>query len=496
LIRKSLDSPWTYFALAALLVVASAFILLVPRGGTVALKKGGIDELSALRTRDDVNVVFILIDTLRADRLHSYGYTRKTSPRMDALAARGIRFDRVESQSSWTKQSMASLWTGMYPERTGVFHFAHAVPDQALMPAEVFRDVGFRTAGIWRNGWVANNFGFGQGFDLYVKPYRNRPVKSVRRPNGTNRLPGTDVDATQSAIEFMAGNSSGRFLVYLHYMDVHQYVYADSSPNWGTSFSDIYDSSIHWVDRNVGMVVDAIEQLGLTDRTLIVISSDHGEAFFEHAVEGHARTLYREVQNVPWLIVPPFEIEGGIVVEDQVANVDVWPTILDLVGLPALPAAEGQSVVPLVLEAGGGVAAPEELKQRTVFSQLNMNWGRDRSRKPRHVVAVVREPYRLVEELTDPRSAELFDRTNDEGEKDDIAKQNPEAVETLRAEREAFLAKPGAEWDEAPEIELDEMKINQLRALGYMVPGRGARPAKGDAEARKDLIEAIEDSED
>jgi len=492
LIHKLLDSPWTYFSLAGLLVLASAVILLVPRG-PAELPKGGVEDLAALRERDDLNVVFILIDTLRADRLQAYGYQRPTSPNLDALAARGVRFARVEAQSSWTKQSMASLWTGMYPERTGIYHFSHAVPEEAVLPAEIFRESGFRTAGIWRNGWVANNFGFGQGFDLYLKPTKNRPVQNVRRSNpSAHQLQGTDVDATESAMEFIIGNRNDRFFVYLHYMDVHQYLYADSSPVWGTSFSDIYDSAIHWVDRNVGLVVEAIEQQGLLDRTIFVIASDHGEAFMEHGHEGHARNLYREVQDVPFLIVPPFAIEGGIVVDEQVANVDVWPTVMDLVGLPEIPGAEGLSLVPLMIEAGGGAAAPDELKDRTVYSQINRHWGRDKSVKPRHVVAVVREPYRMLQELTRPEKTELFDRSTDTREKKNLAKKQPEALQELQAELDAFLAVPRTQWEAAPEIELDEMKKAQLRALGYMVPGRGARPAaNAEVEAQQKLDDVV-----
>ena len=111
-------------------------------------------DLEQLRERSDLNLLFVLIDTLRADRLSSYGYARETSPAIDELARTGIRFAQQQSQSSWTKCSMASLWTGLYPVRTGVTRAPEAVSPDARMPAEILRDAGYRTYAIWRNGWI------------------------------------------------------------------------------------------------------------------------------------------------------------------------------------------------------------------------------------------------------------------------------------------------------------------------------------------------------
>jgi len=109
--------------------------------------KGSIEDVLALRDRSDVNVLFILVDTLRADRLGAYGYSRDTSPNLDRLAASGIRFAQQVSQSSWTKCSMSSLWTGLYPARTRSLRAYDSISQEAQMPAETFRDAGFRTAG-------------------------------------------------------------------------------------------------------------------------------------------------------------------------------------------------------------------------------------------------------------------------------------------------------------------------------------------------------------
>lgn len=482
-LRKWRDSPWLYFVLAGVLLLVAVLSQFERVGGEVP--KGRAEDLASLGDREDLNVLFILIDTLRADRLSAYGYERQTTPNIDALAARGIRFENVEAQSSWTKASMASLWTGISPEQTGVSRFSHALPDEVSLPAEILQEDGFRTAGIWRNGWVANNFGFDRGFDLYYRPTPNRPTNGARSHSpSSHRLAGTDFDATQAGVEFLTGNRDQRFFLYLHYMDVHQYLYNEAAPEYGSSFSDIYDSALHWVDQNVGVLVDSLRAEGVLDKTVIVIASDHGEAFFEHGGEGHARNLYWEVQSVPLIVVPPFAIEGGVVVEEPVANLDIWPTVLDLLGLPALSHAEGKSLLPLVLAAAGAGTKPTELEGRTLFAQLDRHWG-GRGDGLDEIISLRREPYRFLYSTQEPEAVELFDHSADPGEQENIGQNNPERVAEFSREVEEFLARPKRGW-EVPEVELDEMMRAQLRALGYMrTPVEGNEAARKKAEAER-----------
>lgn len=464
--RKFLDSPWLYIALAGVLLVGGVYTQVdinFPKRPS-----GTIDDLASLRDRDDLNLIWILVDTLRADRLSAYGYERPTSPILDAVAQRGIRFASVESQSSWTKASMASLWTGMYPQRTGVNHFSNAIPEEATLPAEILRQAGFRTAGVFRNGWVMPNFGFAQGFDLYVRPQPSVQRARVQRPNPSARsLQGTDLDATESAIQFIQSNLESRFFVYIHYMDVHQYLYDETSTLFGSDISDVYDNAVHWTDLNIGMLIREIEDLDLADRTMIVISADHGEAFFEHGSEGHAKSLYREVQDVPFIIHLPFRLEPGVVVESSVANVDVWPTVLDLLGLDPLPGADGRSLVPLIEAAARGEESQHELAGRTLYSQLNLRWGQA-DKVASDIIALVRPPYRFVSYQA-LGTFQLFDHHSDPREQLDVAEENGELVAEMQALLESYLAISNDDW-QAPSIEIDEMRLNQLRALGYSIP--------------------------
>jgi arylsulfatase A-like enzyme len=417
----------------------------------------------------DVNLVFVVIDTLRADHLHAYGYERETSPVIDAMAGSGVRFAQVRSQASWTKTSMASLWTGAYPVRTGVLRYQHALPEAATMPAEILKDAGFLTAGIWRNGWIANNFGFAQGFDVYYRPTPSRDPDKLRRRNPTTHpLIGTDLDLFESARQFLQTNRDRRFFLYLHYMDVHQYLYDEESALFGTNYVDAYDNAIRWVDKNVGMLVEELAQAGLLDRTLLVVASDHGEAFMEHGREGHARDVYGEVTQTPLIMRLPSLLPPGVVIEPLVQNVDVWPTILDLLDLPELPGAQGRSLVPLIEEAAGRDAPQvDALRSRPAFAQMDRTWGREKA-PPRPIVSVTRGRYRLIHPVTPPGGDQLFDLEDDPREQKNLAAQMPQQVTRMTADVTAYLEGDSAPWGGAEDVEIDAMRLEQLRALGYL----------------------------
>ena len=428
---------------------------------------GEPSDLRGLRERGDLNVVFVLIDTLRADRLSAYGYARPTSPTLEDVAASGVRFARVEAQSSWTKCSMASLWTGLFPHRTGVLRFQHALPETARLPAEIFREAGYATAGIYRNGWVGDNFGFSQGFDLYLMPASRKDPEGFKRPPpGARRLSGTDQDVTQAAIEFLNRNRSQKFLLYAHYMDVHQYAYDDAAASlgFGSSLSDAYDAAIHWVDSNLYVLLAELDRLDLLKKTLVVVSADHGEAFREHGREGHATNLYKEVTEVPLILMLPFRLPEPLVIEPVVRNVDIWPTILDLAGLPPLPQTDGVSLVPLI-EAS---AKQEQVETPISMAYIDQAWGR-LDVEPAPLVSIRNDGQRILYRSRQPDRIEVFDRTTDPKELLNLRADPPEWVTPLKQELETELAKP-IPWGQATEVSVDDMQRGQLRALGYAVP--------------------------
>ena len=198
---------------------------------------------------------------------------------------------------------------------------------------------------------MAPNFGFAQGFEVYLRPKAGRERANVQRANPSSHpLQGTDEDLLQSAISFLDNFGRERFFLYLHFMDVHQYLYDSDSAKFGTSYSDTYDQAILWTDRLIGALIAKLESMDILNRTVFAIASDHGEAFREHGREGRAKNLYEEVTSVPFILSLPFQLDPGIRVEATIANLDIWPTLLDLVGLGPMPSADGKSVLPLILE--------------------------------------------------------------------------------------------------------------------------------------------------
>ena len=467
MLRRILDSPWSYFVLAALLLLGG--LLSQVEIGVPTRPQGNVSQLEALRDRKDLNVLFIVIDTLRADALSAYGAPRPTSPLIDSIAASGIRFAHARAQSSWTKSSMASLWLAAYPNRTGILRFDQALAKGVSLPAEALQRAGLETTALVRNPWLDRNFGFARGFDLYLFPTPS--PSATARPDGA--VPGSDRDVIQSAIEFVTTHEKERFFLYLHLMDVHQYYSGMPTIAFGTTRRDLYDASIRWVDSLLGELFTVFEQKDLTQRTLVVIASDHGEEFFEHGGEGHQRTLYSEVLDVPLIVGLPFRVLPGIVVEEPVENVDIWPTVFDLLGLPPAPGADGRSLVPLIQAAATQPATAQPARDgrpvwtRPSFSMLDLTWG-ERNRGSHPLVSVTQGTLMLIDALFAPDQVQLFDLASDPGTQHDLAAGNPEGVAALRRTRDEILARPPL--DPPVTLELDAMRLEQLRALGYAAP--------------------------
>lgn len=455
---------------AVLLYTASLFVEFNPGGSSDPREVSNdvAETVESLRDADDLNVLFILVDTLRADRLGAYGYERDTSPFLDRLAAGGIRFNRHLAQSSWTKASMASLWTGLLPMRSGIKRFDDIVPEDAEMPAEILSDLGFKSIGLYRNGWVSPTFGFEQGFDVYTRPTPLPLTADVIRDNPTITGISTDESATAAAIEFLRVNRDEKWFLYLHLMDVHEYAYDAESAVFGAGYGDKYDNSILWTDRTLEIFFEQLDAWGLTENTLVVLTSDHGEAFRERGYEGHARQVFKESTEVPFIISLPKKLANGVVVDTRTQNVDLWPTIFDLLGLDVDTPRDGRSRVPDILAASAGIT-PSPADEEIAFSHLDQTWGQ-RAAAPRPTVAVANGRFRYVRQPSKSGQIEsLFNSEVSAEELVDVAKDSADVLERLRAEADEYLAL-SPPWGDAPTREINEMELNQLRALGYSIP--------------------------
>lgn len=468
--NRLLQKRWPWATAAAL--IALLFVLSLLRFGDGDPRpQGSAEDIARLSQRDDLNVLFVLIDTLRAHHLGSYGYHRDTSPVLDSLAARGVRFASQLSQSSWTKVSMASLWTGLYPVHHGISRFEDVLSAEATLPAEILRDAGFRTTAIYRNGWVGPHFGFSQGFEVYERPVVRGMSREVQRENPTVLGGGTDIDSVTVAEEFLRVHGHERWFLYLHMMDVHEYVYDEDTAVFGTGFTDVYDNSILRENMVIDRLMAHLRDTGHLEDTLVVIASDHGEAFNERGIEGHARYVYRETTEVPLILSFPFRLDPGVVVESRTQNIDIWPTVLDLLGLPELPATDGRSLVPELLAAARGEPLADGSSEGFAF--IDRSWGQ-RTEFANPTVAVADGPLRYVwvgDFEGETVEEDLFDASTDPDELQDLLAERPEDAERLRERARQHLESEPADWaGEAPTLEINELELNQLRALGYQVP--------------------------
>ncbi len=461
-------SPWPLAVLALAAVGAYAYWTVEIEPDAVrARPKGGVGELEALASREDTNVLFILIDTLRADRMSAYGYARETTPFLSKLSSTSIRFGRNIAQSSWTKASMASLWSSQTPLRVGITRFDETISDDVEMPAEILAEAGFKTVGLYRNGWVNPSFNFQQGFEKYYKPLSGRINPQLQRMRPNAGAHGNDESVVLDAKEFLRiHGKTSRWFLYLHLMDVHEYTYDQESALFGSGVSDIYDNSILREDWVVSTLYEYLADRGLLENTIVVVLSDHGEAFGERGYEGHAREVFPETTETPVIISLPFALEREIVVPMQTSNMDIWPTLLELMGLP-LPSREldGYSRFEEILALARGETPPA--REESTIAHLDENWGTPGG-KPSPAISIVEGDHRYVSGigLNGQRFEVLLSR--EDGMKTNQLAAKPELAERMRARASEAIAETSNY--EKQTIELDRMQLDQLRALGYQLP--------------------------
>jgi arylsulfatase A-like enzyme len=315
----------------------------------------------------DGNILVILVDTLRADRLGVAGYMRKgksLTPNLDALASRGVRFTNVYAQAPNTPRSYPSIMTSRYPSSVkwedSYVGYPKMLPEN-LSIVEVLHDAGFHTAGISSHFYFKPERGVLEGF----AEYDNGEATSLYDSNFDSASPRISARVTAKVRELAAGDK--RFFLFTHLFEPHSdYMPHKEFPIEGTGIPGLverYDYEIAYTDKYVGEILAGLEAAGVADKTLVVILSDHGEGFGDHRMAGerkffHGHTLYDEVLRVPLIMAVP-----GLtprVVDEQVQLIDVAPTLADLVHISAPTSFQGRSLLPALvgdkLEAGAAHA--------------------------------------------------------------------------------------------------------------------------------------------
>ena len=279
---------------------------------------------------------------------------------------------------------------------------------------------------------------------------------------------GTDGDAVLAAMEFLRIHGQERWFLYMHLMDVHEYLYDADSAVFGSDYSSVYDNSILRTNLVLSEFFDFLAQEKHLENTVVVIASDHGEAFGERGPEGHARFVYRESTQVPLILSFPFDLPGGVVVDQPTRNVDIFPTLFDLLGIDGPKEVDGRSQYQAIL-AAARQEQPAPAEGHSI-AHLDQNWGR-RDTPAVHTVAVLDDGYRYVRvENTDGSlKEELFNTSEDPAELEDRVADETERAERMRTLADNYLEE-APPWDIPDILEIDEIQLNQLRALGYSLP--------------------------
>jgi arylsulfatase A-like enzyme len=435
------------------------------------------------------NVVLIVVDSLRADHLSSYGYGQKTSPRIDALAAEGTRYAHAFAQASSTHASMATILSGLVPTAHGVVRAGDRLPDGVETLAEVLARAGYHTAGFANDAAVAGGLGFGQGFAEYRLLQRALGFGADAAAGelavydvllgARERLGAIDKSLHHRPAEYVveqarawldgAAAVHAPFFLFVHLMDPHEpYVLhpADGSgygrrsmrapaPAMVGEITRAYDGEIAHVDAQVGMLVDELRRRGLYDGTLIVLTADHGEELVDHGGWWHGTTLYDEQIAVPLIVKPPHGGTGRVA-DALVTSLDVAPTILAAAGLTPPPAMRG-----LTLPMRGGAVPARD----SVFAEETTPDGT--------VLRAVRtRAWKLV--TASPVNArglpalELFAIADDPEETRNLAAEHPREREEMRAALGRTVLAARAQVGRAAEPDVDAATKARLKQLGYL----------------------------
>jgi len=433
-----------------------------------------------------VNVLLVVVDTLRADRLGCQGNDAGLTPSMDRAAAAGVRFTRASAHSPWTLPSIASLLTSRHPsshragEKLGAFRFS-TLSEGIPTLQERFAEAGYRTSAVINVDFLSASFGMTRGFQTIDF--------ATSRTNSETRDATRTTDAALDRLE-AAGEP---FFLLVHYFDPHlQYdppaafrrqhaLPNDRSGRDGLFGSKtemtalrngrirlapailerleaLYDGEVAYTDREIGRLLDGLSGLGLEDSTLVVITADHGEEFGDHRGFEHGHTLYEELLHVPLIMRLPGGLPEGRVVKSAVRLIDLAPTVLELAGLAPVESFAGESLIPLV--------QGDEAGDRPVFAEGNF-WGPDLYSWQSDGFKLILRPGKGKEPS---ERAELYDLGQDPAEQLNIAGTSARRREEMLADLQWIRDRSSA-GDEAREqgtVDLDAEQVRRLRALGYL----------------------------
>jgi arylsulfatase A-like enzyme len=410
-------------------------------------------------------LILISVDTLRADRLPVYGYTKVKAPALDALAKDSVLFERAYSHYPVTLPSHSTLFTGLLPPQHGVRNnVGYALPERFTTLAERLQAAGYRTGAVVSSMVLRADTGIAQGFASYEAP------SAARLRNPSHAFPQTQGDASvEKALRWLSGVQPGeRVFFFLHLFDPHA-PYAPPEPFRGEYQDRPYDGEVAYTDSLIARFVAALEQKGLYDRALVVFLSDHGEGLLDHGEQEHGIFLYKEALQVPLMLKLPGNRQAGERVLAPVGLIDVLPTLVELLDLPEAPNAPTLPGVPLLSTR---TAAERVLYAESFFGREQYGFSELRSG--------IRGSAHFIE----APKAELYDLAADPQERRNLLPEKAVPPGLQQA-----LAAVGTGIASTRQVKREDQE--RLAALGYVGGPEGSLERRFDLPDPKDHIARV-----
>ncbi len=441
------------FLLFGLIVLVSLFILkpwsflqnkiLTPRKAFIP------DEL-----KDKLNIVLFTIDTLRADHLECYGYDRVKTPNLNRLAAEGVRFADFISQAPLTLPSHCSIFTGTYPLFHGVRdNGGFYLDSKHVTLAERLKEKGYQTGAFVGAFVLDSRWGLDQGFDYYFDNFDLTKYKRISLDAVQRR--GDEVIG--EARRWIEANVGQKFFAWIHLYDPHT-PYDPPEPfktQYAGRMFGLYDGEIAYVDQLIGEFIEFMKARGLLEKTLVIITADHGESLGEHRESAHGFFIYDAVLRIPLIIRFPQKsgIEG-VVVSAQAQSIDLMPTILELAGASFPSSVQGKSLLPLLAgkKSRGRLAYSE-----TFYPRYHYGWSELRSLRKGNLKLIAA-----------PRP-ELYDLTLDPRETVNLYTKEKSLARKMSRELESLVKKYSSPEAARAVVEnIDHESLLKLQTLGYI----------------------------
>lgn len=415
--------------------------------------------LAGDRSLNQLNVILISIDTLRADRLSSYGSTQVETPNIDRLAGEGVQFTNASSTVPFTLPAHSSIMTGTYPPYHGVReNVGYLLDDRLATLAGQLSQQGWSTGGFVSAFVLDSRWGIASGFDTYFDDFD--PEETGKGNLASVQREGPETIA--AALEWLDSSPQSPFFLWLHLYDPHD-PYTPPEP-YKSRYQHPYDAEVAYTDALVGQFRKALDQRGLLDSSLLVLTSDHGEGLGQHKEGFHGFFIYDSTVRVPLIIRAPFGDLAGRVVEEAVSHVDLLPTILQSVGQEVPDQAQGTSLLPAILGMSSDEGSERLVYSESLYPLLHYGWAPLRSVRSRRF------------KFIDTPDPELYDLTGDPDETHNALLDERRTSRELKDALDAMTTSIESGGVTSQATALDESTMRQLQALGY-VAGRGGMDA-------------------